>query len=507
MDNPNPNELTIPQKIGQIVMPRLNFNNPDALPYAKDIVQKFHVGGFIIFGGDRKQVKRATEELQSISLTPLFFSCDAERGAGQIMSGATRFPFTMSLGATGDEELVYRQARFIAEELKECGLNLVFAPVMDVNTNPENPIINIRSYGDDPSLVSRLGTAFIKGCQDRGVLACAKHFPGHGRVAIDSHVTLPQLAQSRENLYTCDIIPFKRAIEGGVASIMVAHIAVPKIDPKGVPATISREIIQGLLINDLGFKGLVITDSFYMGAIANLGTEEDMARLSILSGCDIILDPKEPVRTMKRLSEMVKSRELSESLLDSTVEKIVATKRQWLSNQPLKNPFDETYGRALLTEIAHRSVCLLKGGRLKSKNVTVYILDVTQAEEDVSESFVDHLSESGIGIEKRSFTLSETFLPQSENNDRTIICLVYTSVAAWKGHTELSESFKELLRQVNKLKCERVLISFGSPYIVRDFENFDTILCAFDRLDACQCAVADVLLGRGEAQGKLPVRL
>ncbi len=510
MDNLNPNELTVPQKIGQIVMPRLNFNNPDALPYAKEIVQRFHVGGFIIFGGDRKQVKRATEELQSISITPLFFSCDAERGVGQIISGATRFPFTMSLGAIGDEELVYRQARFIAEELRECGLNLVFAPVMDVNINPENPIINIRSYGDDPSLVSRLGAAFIEGCQDRGVLACAKHFPGHGGGAIDSHIALPQLAQSRENLYTCDIIPFKRAIEGGVASIMVAHIAVPKIDPKGVPATTSREIVRGLLINELGFKGLVITDSFYMGAIANLGAEEHTARLSILSGCDIILDPKEPIRIMERLSEMVKSGEISESLLDGALEKIVATKREWLNNQPLKSPFDETYGRDLITEIAHRSVCLLKGGKLKSKNVTVYILDVTQAEEDVSESFVNHLSEFEIGIEKWSFTArdSETFLPPRETNDgRAIICLVYTSVAAWKGHTELSESFKELLRRVSNLKCERVLISFGSPYIVRGFESFNTILCAFDRLDACQCAVADVLLGRREAQGKLPVRL
>lgn len=509
MNNLSLKELTISQKIGQIVMPRLNFNNPDALLYAKEIVQKFHVGGFIIFGGERKQVKKATEELQATSTIPLLFACDAERGAGQIMSGATRFPFTMSLGAIGDEELVYRQAGFIAEELKECGLNLVFAPVMDVNTNPENPIINIRSYGDDPFLVSRLGAAFIKGCQNRGVLGCAKHFPGHGAVAIDSHITLPQLAQSRENLCTCDLIPFEKAIENNVASIMVAHIAVPQIDSTGVPATISREIVQELLINDLGFKGLVITDSFVMDALSNLGKEENIARLSILSGCDIILDPRRPVELIERLIQMVKAGEIPKSLLDSAVEKIIATKRKWLGTQPWENPFDGTYGRNLLIEIAHRSVCLLKGGRLRSKTATIYVLDVTQSEEDVSEPFVNHLTKAGIKLEEKSFTLQsiETFLPRCEINHGAIICLVYTSVAAWKGHTKLPESFRELLKQVSSLQCERILISFGSPYIVRGFENFDTILCAFDRLDDCQRAVADVLLGRLEAQGKLPVRL
>lgn len=502
-------ELTTPQKIGQIIMPRLNFSNPDALPYAKEIVQKFHIGGFIIFGGERKQVKRSIEELQAISPIPLLFACDAERGAGQIISGATRFPFTMSLGAIGDEELVYRQAGLIAEELRECGLNLVFAPVVDVNTNPENPIINIRSYGDDPILVSRLGETFIKGCQDKGVLACAKHFPGHGGVAIDSHITLPQLAQTRENLFRCDLIPFKSAIEDNVASIMVAHIAAPKVDPTGVPATISREIVQGLLINNLGFKGLVITDSFIMDALTGFGKEEDIARLSILSGCDIILDPRRPMELIEKLSRMVKTGEIPGLLLDSAVEKIISTKRKWLTTQFSENQFDETHGRHLLIEIANRSVCLLKGGRLRSKNVTVYVLDVTQSEEDVSGSFVKHLAQAGISFEKKALTLqgTETFLPRNESNDGAIICLVYTSVAAWKGHTNLPEPFKELLRRVSSLQCERILISFGSPYVVRGFENFDTILFAFDRLNVCQRAVADVLLRRLEAQGKLPIRL
>src|SRR3989337_4198266 len=177
MNNQDLAKLSTSEIIGQIVIPMLDLRDSDPLPHAKELVQKFQVGGFIVFGGERRQLKEATEDLQRNSKIPLFFACDAERGVGQIVTGATRFPFTMALGSIGDEELVYNQARYIAEEMKDCGLNLLFAPVLDVNTNPENPIINIRSYGDDPSFVSRLGAAFIKGSQDGGVMACAQTLP------------------------------------------------------------------------------------------------------------------------------------------------------------------------------------------------------------------------------------------------------------------------------------------------------------------------------------------
>ncbi len=479
------------------------------MPHAKELVNKFQVGSFIVFGGERRQLKEATKDLQRNSKIPLFFACDAERGVGQMVSGATRFPFTMSLGAIGDEDLVYRQARFIAKEMKDCGLNLVFAPVVDVNTNPENPIINVRSYSDDPFHVSRLGAAFINGCQYEGVMACAKHFPGHGGVEIDSHVTLPTSPQSRDGFWKCDLVPFKTAIESDVASIMIAHLAVPGIDSSGVPATISPEVIQRLLIRDLCFKGLVITDSFHMGAITELGKEEDVVRCGILAGADIILDPRQPVNLIERLVEMVKTKEIPEHLLDSVVKKIIAVKGKWLKVQPYEEIVDETYGEKLLNEIARRSVCCLRGGRLRSENVIVYVLDVTQAKEDVSISFLKCLAEAGIGCEKKLISphKAETFLPKEVSSDRAIVCLVYTSVAAWKGHTNLPESFKGFLRRVTKLNHEKVLVSLGSPYVVRGFENFDTILCTFDHLNFCQRAVADALLGRVEAHGKLPVKL
>lgn len=509
MNNFNLKELSTSEIIGQIVMPRLDFRDSDPFPHAKELVQKFQVGGFIVFGGERRQLKEATEDLQRNSKIPLFFACDAERGVGQIVTGATRFPFTMALGAIGDEDLVYRQAGFIAEEMGECGLNLVFAPVVDVNTNSENPIINVRSYSDDPFHVSRLGAAFINGCQDEGVMACAKHFPGHGGVEIDSHVTLPTSPQSRDEFWGCDLVPFKKAIESHVASIMIAHLAVPEIDSSGVPSTISTEVIQRLLIRDLCFKGLVITDSFHMGAITELGKEEDVVRCGILAGSDIILDPRQPVNLIERLVEMVKSGGIPEPLLDRAVENIIAAKRKWLKVKPYQEIVGNNYGEKLLTEITQRSVCCLKGGKLHSKKASVYILDVTQVGEDISKPFLKCLAEGGIDYEKKPLTLrdAEAFLPDKENSDMAIICLVYTSVAAWKGHTNLPESFKGFLRRVAKLNSEKILISFGSPYVVRGFENFDTILCTFDSLDVCHQSVVEVLLGKLEAQGRLPVKL
>ncbi|HEY7535095.1 MAG TPA: glycoside hydrolase family 3 N-terminal domain-containing protein, partial [Thermodesulfobacteriota bacterium] len=403
----------------------------------------------------------------------------------------------------------YRQAMYIAKEMKECGLNLVFAPVVDVNTNPENPIINIRSYGDDPLLVSSFGAAFVKGCQNEGVMSCAKHFPGHGSSALDSHVTLPSLVRSGEDLWKCDLIPFKRAIESGVGSVMLAHIAVPEVDSSGAPATISPELIKGLLVRDLGFKGLIISDSFRMDALAELGEVEDIVRRSILSGCNIILDPKEPVRLIEKLIEMVKTEKIPEPLLDSVVEKIIMAKKKWLEVEPYRGFVDEIYGKNLVNEIAHRSVCLLKGGALRSRRAMVYVLDVTQSGEDIAGPVVNCLAEAGIDYHKRpiAFRDEETYTPEKDSGGRAIICLIYTSPAAWKGHASLPESFRVFLKRVSKLNCEKILVSFGSPYVVRGFEDFDTVLCAFDYLPACQRALANVLLGRFEAQGKLPVKL
>jgi len=501
------NKLDIAQKIGQVIMPRIDFNDPNSLPLARRLVKECEVGGFIIFNGERDIVTEATRELQAVSEIPLLFGCDAERGLGQIVSGTTLFPFTMSLGAARDEELVYNQARFIAREMKQCGLNLLFAPVSDVNINPNNPIINIRSYGDDPELVSRLCVSFIKGCQEEGVLACAKHFPGHGRTGVDSHVDLPVLSTSKEILLSSDLIPFEESIEAGVASIMTAHVAFPEIGD-GDAVTISKGLVSDLLRDEMGYQGLIITDSLHMEGIIKLGDEGDISSQALNAGCDIILDPKDPFKLIRNLSNS-SNVELDKSSLNPSVERIISVKNKWLTPDGTGDSKILEQGTKLREQIARRSVCIVSGGVLKSKKARVYTFDVTQSDIDISSVFIQQLKRAGVRSANISISLNSNEEPVTDNifDDTAIICLVYTSVGAWKKQSFLPDYFKDILTKLESVSRETVLISFGSPYVVQDFGNFKTVICSFDSLSECQTAAADVLLGELEAKGRLPVSL
>lgn len=493
----NIENLNLPQKIGQLVMPRIDFSDPESLSRARKLVQEFEVGGFIIFNGMRDVVTDTTQELQSLSSIPLLFGCDAERGVGQIVRDMTLFPFTMSLGAAHNESLVYDQASFIAQEMKACGLNLLFAPVADVNSNPNNPIINIRSYSDDPNLVSQLCAAFIRGCQENGVLACAKHFPGHGRTGVDSHIDLPVMDTDLDTLEGNDLIPFEKSIEAGLASIMTAHIAFPEISDAGA-VTVSKELISDLLRDRMGFDGLAITDSLHMEGIIKLGEEADTSRDALNAGCDIILDPLNPSELVPSLINLAGS-DLSLSQLDSKVERIISTKEKFLNNHGSHNPINIETGTELNERIARDSVCIVRGSALKSKKALICNFDVTQSETDMSKPFSKRLVKNGIDlIEKEIDQIS---------SDTTIICLVYTTIGAWKKQSLLPDNFKDALSKLESISAETVLVSFGSPYVISEFDNFDTVLCSFDILDVCQEAAADVLTGNLKATASMPVSL
>lgn len=502
-------QLGLLQKAGQVVMPRLDFRDSDSLNLARILVREFQVGGFIVFGGDRRSVKEATGELQSISEIPLLFGIDAERGVGQILSDMTVFPFIMSLAATGDEELVYREASCIAGEMKECGLNLLFAPVLDINSNAKNPIINIRSFGDDAELVSRMGAAFIRGCQDSGIPACGKHFPGHGSAEMDSHVEMPVLKLDKDDLTGFDLIPFRAAIESDVASIMTAHIALPKIVRSTIPATISEEIIEGILRKDMGYSGIVVTDSFHMSGINKLGEEVDLSHLALKAGCDVVLDPRDPYRLISRINDMVSTGEISEGLLSDSASRIISLKHSWLIASQGDNAPAAKQANELVRQIAKRSVCMLKGGTVCSEEAVIYVFDVTNSGDDISETFTTKLAEAGLQFRTVPVNLTSRMesLFESLEFGGAIICLIYTTVGAWKKQLQLPEFFSSLLHEIASCKTEKILISFGSPYVIQGMEHFDTVMCAFDSLEPCQSAAADVLLGKSEAVGRLPVSI
>ncbi|MCC6712140.1 MAG: hypothetical protein IT344_02150 [Candidatus Dadabacteria bacterium] len=505
--NIDASDLDLSRKVGQAVMPRLDFKVDGSLELAKKLVREFHVGGFIIFGGNTESVRTAVEELQVMSEVLLLFGCDAERGLGQIVSGGSIFPFTMALGAAGDEGLVYSEALLTAQEMRECGFNLIFAPVLDVNSNSDNPIINVRSYGDDPELVSRMGCAFIRGCRDGGIFSCGKHFPGHGSAAADSHSELPVLSLTREELFERDLAPFRGSMATGVDMIMTAHVALPGITGARDPATISAAVVNGMLRDGLGYDGVVITDSFHMSGINGLGDETGLSLRALKAGCDIILDPRDPYTLLKGLNEAASEGALDEEVILEAAGRVISLKKSLPQYPPESEAEPKEKGRKLSRLIAEKSVSKLRGGSLKSGRALLCTFDVTESGQDAAAIFAGGLRDAGVALEEVNVTASTDVdkLSGEAGDDTALICAVFTTVGAWKKQFSLPGFMRAALERLSSAYGESSLVSFGSPYVVRGLDGFGTVICAFDSLPECQSAAAGVLLGTTPAVGRIPV--
>ncbi|MEI6091196.1 MAG: glycoside hydrolase family 3 N-terminal domain-containing protein [bacterium] len=310
----------------QLIMPRLDVDTYyDKLDYKNQIDKLVALGvcGFCIFNGITEIARRLMAELQAKSEIPLIFTADFEYGLPMRLSEGNEFPHAWAIGETYDKANAFTIGQAIAKESKDLGVDWVFAPVVDINDNPENPIINIRAFGDNPEKVSAFGVEFIKGMQSEKVLATAKHFPGHGSTAFDSHIKLPYLNKSISEIEMNELFPFKSAIENDVKSIMVGHLAVEALDETNTPASLSKPIIDYLL-NVLNFKGIIITDALDMGAVEDV---ENNALKSILSGCTIALMPKDPVEQIRKIIELAISNEEFQNLIHSDYQKIIRAKR------------------------------------------------------------------------------------------------------------------------------------------------------------------------------------
>ena len=326
--------LSLEARLGQLIMPAIrgiHLNDAGAeYRQLQQQIQQIGVGGFILFEGDIYESAVLIDRLQSQASVPLLIGSDFERGAAFRIRHTLPLPWNMAVGATRSEQWAYRQGRITAQEARALGVNWIFAPVVDVNNNPANPVINIRAYGEDPRLVGRLGAAFVAGAQQVGVLATAKHFPGHGDTEVDSHLSLPVIPVERPRLERIEWVPFRKAIRAGVKSIMTAHIAVPALeeDP-GRPATLSTAVLEQVLRNELGFRGLIVTDSMKMKGLTRGFWSGEAAVQALEAGVDVLLDPPDARVVFGALLEAVKAGRLSESRVDRSVERILQAKA-WL---------------------------------------------------------------------------------------------------------------------------------------------------------------------------------
>ncbi len=449
---------------------------------------KLGVGGFILFGGPSEQVAELTERLHSKSNIPLLIGADLERGAGQQFVGQTALPPLAAIASLEDIQAVRRSAAVSAAEARELGVNWIYAPDCDIDVEPTNPIIGTRSFGSDPERVGEYASAWIDACQAEGVLACAKHFPGHGRTTVDSHKELPRVVESAATIRATDLVPFRSAIERGVASIMSAHVAFPALDPSGAPATLSREILTNLLRNEMEFTGLVVTDAMIMEGVLGGGESEAMVR-ALDAGCDCLLYPTNLVESVAAVQKAIDEKRLDGDKIRQSIER----RRRWarwaaLSRDTNRVGRDETGWSTQLTE---QVVHMLRGKmpRLQQPwNLVIVDDDLGGPYPAPSrDPFISALRTGGVDLVVNGEDAAGTAA--------TVIAL-FGDIRAWKGRPGYSswalETLRRALGRANAM--DRLIVQFSHPRLAADLDRDAPILCAWGGEPVMQRGAARVML-------------
>jgi len=517
------NSKSIRKKIAQLIIPRLEgklLTDPLYLEKVKRFVRE-GMGGFILFGGNRGDVKMAIKELQRVSDIPLFIASDLEQGLGQQVEGGTIFPNAMALGSAIDKKdindirLLRKAIQIMATEAKGVGINTILAPVLDINTNPKNPIISTRAFSEDAEEVAWFGKEFISGIQRiPGLIACGKHFPGHGNTETDSHIELPVVKASIERLKRIELYPFIEAIKTGVKMIMVGHLVVEAIDPQR-PASLSYKLINNLLRNQLGFNGIVITDAMNMGGIKGLCSEDESCLMAIRAGADMILHPDNPESVMEYLSS--RWDEIG-TRVEWSLKRILRAKGK-LPPSPLSPSLkgrkidgssfysverDEGYPRtktrkALVEILSEKAVRVLRGSPKLQKDSILLILDDDNS--GAGKDFINALKERYPYI--KDFYIDKINMPSKKKGvikdikGRPLIIGIFFNISAWKGRWGISQELKQFLKEALMGSRDSTVISFGSPYILDDIEA-DTLIAAYWNSEASQMAVAKILSKGGQ---------
>jgi beta-glucosidase-like glycosyl hydrolase len=496
--------LDIQQKFYQLVISRLDGEKLSSMSYQKqaiELVQK-GIGGFILFGGRKDKVKEFIHELQSIAEKPLFIASDIECGVGQQIQGATCFPCQMAVSAAIDInkhesiKILEEMVNAIACEASDIGINMPLIPVMDVNQNPDNPIICTRAFSDDPEKVAGYGRIYIKILENSGLISCAKHFPGHGDTDIDSHISLPVISKSIEELTEIDIFPFSEAVKTGVSSIMVGHLGIPAIDT--LPASLSEKIITDLLRNALCFEGLILTDALTMHALNEI---KDVPVKCINAGVDLLLHPVDADTVVKTLKRALSSGEIKEEKIDTAIERIIKFKSKI---KDIKKPEIDYHEHARLASIIFdRSITLIKDspGWLPV-NVEEVSLIFKKEENDFDLTpLKNFFSEGAQFIDIKNLDINKTLL------HKTLILALFTSIAAWKGSSGIRDEEVALIKELIRKSQRSIVISFGNPYVLRHFQEADVLIAAYDTAKQTQTSVIKCLRGEGAFQGIPPVKL
>ena len=524
------NRLTLEEKVSQLVFvwTEGSYMSKDSRAWEEleRLTLERKLGGFIFSIGDVYEYAVQINKLQALSDVPLMIAADFEYGAGMRIRRSTTFPRAMAVGATRNPDFSYRMGKAIAKEARAVGVHQNYAPVVDVNNNPMNPVINTRAFGDDVKLVTEMALAFIKGTQEEREIATVKHFPGHGDTNIDTHLDLPVLTLSKTRFEKFELPPFKEAFEAGVMSVMVAHISATAFDSvEGIPATVSPAISTELLKNTMGFQGLIVTDAMGMKGVSTKYQIGEAAVLALKAGTDLVLMPPDVDIAADAIVAAVRRGEISESRIDESVRKILRAKR-WLGLDQnrfvdVEKVFEVVNSREhklLAKEIARKSITVLgnKKGLLPLAGFRgMKILDLVAADdEDPSNGrqfhgeLVQRLGEVDFAlVDPRSDSLDyASALEKSLQADLVVAQLhFYTRSGQMTGF--VPDKIAALLNEIIRRGKPIVGISFGNPYIVTDFRAIDVYVCAYSGTPVVIEATAEVLFGEQPAEGKLPITI
>ncbi len=521
--------LPLAARVAQLVMPWIPggyaASDDSAFTVAQRWVDSLRVGGIIVSIGSPLDIASRLNRLQLRSPLPLLMASDLESGSSFRLNGGTPFPSNMGIAATGREEDAYEVGRVTALEGRAVGIHLTFSPVADVNNNPENPIINTRSFGEDPALVARLVAATVRGIQDHGMLATAKHFPGHGDTGTDSHITVPVIGAGWSRLDSVELVPFRAAVGAGVSFVMSGHLVLPKLQGRdGRPATLDPAILTGVLRDSLGFQGLVVTDALDMGAVVQKYGAGEAAVLAFLAGSDLLLMPADPGQAIGAMTQAVESGRVTYERLERSVRRVVFLKwRLGLFRQrtvPLDSIPEIVGGarfQASARDIATRSIVLASDstGTIDSLRAAPRALTLVTYGEDNAGSVGNVLARQlrATGHRVTMFRLWPASGPESLDSARALIRktpYVVFAIAVRtkenKGHLNIPEALARLVDETSRRR-RTAIVSLGSPYIASQLEHARSYLLAWSANSVSEWAAGRALSTLVPITGRLPVRL
>nr|WP_298658285.1 glycoside hydrolase family 3 N-terminal domain-containing protein [uncultured Flavobacterium sp.] len=511
------NSLTFDEKVGQLFMVAAYSNKNEI--HAQDLeklISQYKIGGLIFFQGGPVRQAKLTNRFQSQSKVPLLIGNDAEWGFSMRLDSTIKYPWNMTLGAVQDMKLIEKMGMQMAKQAKKLGVHFTFGPVVDINTNPSNPIIGNRSFGEDKENVTKRALAYMKGLQENGVFATAKHFPGHGDTETDSHHTLPVVKFDKARLDDVELYPYKELIKNGLASVMVAHLNVPSIEPReGYPTSLSYHVVTDILKNELKFEGLIFTDALNMKGASNFKQPGDIDLEAFLAGNDVMLFAENVPKAIEKFNQAYQANVFSEERLAHSVKKILTYKyRAGLHNYKaidlvnLYSDLNDVSYEALNYQLFENAVTVLKN---ESKIIPIHKLEkekiaYVKLGDGANDTFLTKLKEYASVTEITAFDLDTALLDLA--NYSKVIIGYHKPDGAWRKN-ELT--FRELnwIDKISK-ENETILAFFTKPYSLLKFPNFhhtETVIQAYQNTDMVQTIVAEIIFGAKTAKGKLPVSI